>query len=178
MTYLNTSSIATGRLLRSTGRSSMCGMNSSLSVSPSLRAEFGPRLTVSDLPFEYADCAWGYAPEFLTAQPSHSGGSSTVGGANTVRDAWTLEQPVGQTWADYQWIQLTIAPGSPAATFTIDDEEVAGQSHDVTFETLAGGQVAYRFPIGACTQWHGYSRSTLRLSSSVPVTVSHVELLR
>ena len=152
--------------------------DSSLSVSPSLRAEFGPRLTVSDLPFEYADCAWGYAPEFLTAQPSHSGGSSTVGGANTVRDAWTLEQPVGQTWADYQWIQLTIAPGSPAATFTIDDEEVAGQSHDVTFETLAGGQVAYRFPIGACTQWHGYSRSTLRLSSSVPVTVSHVELLR
>jgi hypothetical protein len=100
-----------------------------------------------------------------------------VGGASAPSQTWTLSEPPGQTWSDYHWIQLTIAAGAPAASFTLDDREVNGESHDVTFQTLAGAQAVYRFPIGACTQWWGYSLPVLHLSSSQPLTVSQVELL-
>ncbi len=150
---------------------------STVTIPASFWSEFGSRLTVLGLPFAYPTCAWGYVPEFLSVEPTGSGGAVVVGGASAPSATWSLSEPTGQTWSQYHWIQLTIAAGSPASSFSIFDEDVPGGTHDVTFETLAGGQVAYGFPINACTQWHGYSLSTLELTSSQPVTVTQVELL-
>jgi hypothetical protein len=146
-------------------------------IPASLESELGPRLTVTDIPFHYPTCAWGYVPEFLSVQPPAGASRVDVGGASGSSEAWTLSEPSGHIWADYGWIQLTVAAGSPGASFTLADQQVPGEHHDITFRTLPGGQAAYRFPIGACTQWHGYSLPSLRLSSSVPVTVTDVELL-
>jgi hypothetical protein len=151
--------------------------NAPITIPDSLQAELGSRLTQTDIPFHYPDCAWGDVPEFLTVQPPAGATGVVVGGASGPSEAWNVSEPSEQVWADYRWIQLTVAPGSPGASFTLADREVAGEHHDVTFKTLPGGEVSYRFPIGACTQWHGYSLPTLRLSSSVPVTITRVELL-
>jgi hypothetical protein len=150
---------------------------STVTIPASVRSEFGSRLSTTDLPFAYPACGWGYIPEFLKVQPSSGESGVVVGGASAPAETWSLSEPPGQTWSDYHWIQLTIAAGAPAASFTIDDQEVNGEAHDVTFQTLAGAQAAYRFPIGACTQWHGYSLPAVQLTSSQPLTVSQVELL-
>jgi hypothetical protein len=151
--------------------------NARVTVPAFLRSDLGVRLTQTDIPFHYPDCSWGYVPEFLNVEPPTRASGVEVGGGSGPSEAWNVNEPSGQVWTDYRWIQLTIAPGSPGASFTLADQEVAGQHHDITFRTLPGGQVSYRFPIGACTQWHGYSLTTLHLSSSVPVTITRVELL-
>jgi hypothetical protein len=151
--------------------------NASVTIPDPLRSALGEQLGVDDLPFQYPDCSWGYAPEFLSVQPPAAESGVVVGGASGPSAAWTLREPSGHSWADYHWIQVTIASGSSGASFTLDDQEVAGEYHDVTFQTLPGGQVSYQFPIGACTQWHGYSLPTLSLSSSAAVTITQVRLL-
>jgi hypothetical protein len=150
-----------------------------VTIPASLQAELGPALNVTDIPFQYPDCGWGYIPEFLTVQPPAGKSGVVVGGGSAPAIDWALSEPSGHVWADYQWIQLTIASHSTAAAFTLSDQEVAGENHDITFQTLPGGQVSYRFPIGACTQWHGYTLPTLSLSisSSSAVTVTQIELL-
>ena len=102
-----------------------------------------------------------------------------IGGGSAPAIDWALSQPTGHVWADYHWIQLTIASGAPGASFILGDQEVAGENHDITFQTLPGGQVSYTFPIGACPQWHGYTLPTLSLSisGSAPVTVTQIKLL-
>jgi hypothetical protein len=151
----------------------------SVTIPESLVSELGSRLTLTDLPFQYSDCAWGYVPEFLDVQPPGGAGGVVVGGGSAPAIDWAISEPSGHVWADYQWIQLTIASNSPAAAFTLSDQEVAGENHDITFQTLPGGQASYRFPIGACPQWHGYTLPTLSLSlsSSSAVTVTQIELL-
>ncbi len=151
--------------------------SSTVTIPASVQSGFGSRLSTTDLPFEYPTCAWGYVPEFLSVQPPSGESGVVVGGTGAPSETWTLTQPPGQTWSDYHWIQLTIAAGAPGASFTLYDQQVNGEAHDVTFQTLAGAQATYRFPIGACTQWHGYSLPTLQLTSSEPVTLSQVELL-
>jgi len=142
-----------------------------------LRAELGAQLTLTDLPFRYPDCAWGYVPEFLDVPPPAGETGVAVGGAAGPSDSWSLSVPPGHTWADYHWIDLAIAPGSQGASFTLDDREVPDEYHDITFQTLPGGQSSYRFPIGACPQWYGYGAADLRLSSSAPVGITQIELL-
>jgi hypothetical protein len=102
--------------------------------------------------------------------------SSALGSQLSVTDL--PFQYAGATWSDFHWIQLTVASGSPGASFTLADQEVAGENHDITFQSLPGGQT-YRFPIDACPQWHGYSLPTLglSLSGSVAVTVTQIKLL-
>ncbi|MGA2283481.1 MAG: hypothetical protein ABSH07_07360 [Candidatus Dormibacteria bacterium] len=151
------------------------GMNPQ--IPQALASRLGPGLVLSDLPFQYASCDWGYSPEFLDARPPAGQADVVVGGATDSAKTWALTEPSGGTWSDYQWIQITIAAGSPGSTFTLDDQEVAGENHDITFQTLPGRQAAFRFPIGACPQWHGYSASVLHLSSSAPVRITQVELL-
>jgi hypothetical protein len=148
-------------------------------IPPSLWSALGSQLSVTDLPFQYTDCGWGYAPEFLDVRPPAGESGVVVGGGSAPAVDWALSEPLGQSWADYHWIQLTIASGSPGASFTLRDQEVAGESHDITFQTLPGGQVSYRFPIDACPQWHGYTLPTLSLSisSASAVTVTQIKLL-
>jgi hypothetical protein len=71
----------------------------------------------------------------------------------------------------------TVEHGCGGNLPTLDDREVAGEYHDITFQTLPGGQASYRFPISACTQWHGYTLPSLQLTSSAPVTITQAELL-
>jgi hypothetical protein len=151
----------------------------SVTIPESLVSEFGSRLTLTDIPFQYPNCAWGYVPEFLDVQPPGGASGVVVGGGSAPAIDWAFSEPSGHVWADYQWIQLTIASNSPGASFTLSDQEVAGENHDITFQTLPGAQVSYRFPIGACTQWHGYTLPTLSLSisSSSAVTVTQIKLL-
>jgi hypothetical protein len=153
--------------------------DASVTIPNSLQAALGPALSLTDLPFQYADCNWGYTPEFLDVQPPSGGSGVVVGGGTAPAIDWALSEPSGHVWADYQWIQLTIASHSPAAAFTLSDQEVAGENHDITFQTLPGGQASYRFPIDACPQWHGYTLPTLSLSisSSSAVTVTQIKLL-
>ncbi len=148
-------------------------------IPPSLWSALGSQLSVTDLPFQYPDCAWGYVPEFLDAQPPGGAGGVVVGGGSAPSIDWAVTEPSGHVWADYHWIQLTVASHSPGASFTITDQEVAGENHDITFQTLPGGQASYRFPIGACPQWHGYTLPmlSLSLSSSSAVTVTQIKLL-
>jgi hypothetical protein len=148
-----------------------------VSIPAWLRSELGSALTLTDLPFQYPTCSWGNTPAFLDVQPPLGDTSVTVGGGTNPSQGWTLTEPSGHSWAEYHWIQLTIAPGSLGAAYTLDDQEVAGESHDITFQTLPLGQTLVRFPIGACTQWWGYSLPTLHLSSSASVTISQVKLL-
>ena len=148
-----------------------------VTIPASLRLALGSELSAGDLPFQYPDCTWGYAPEFLDVQPSVGESGVVVGGGGGPSEAWTLSEPAGQTWAHYHWIQLTIASGSPGAAFTLDDEELAGESHDIDFSMLPGAQATYRVQIGACPQWHGYTLPILHLSSSAPVTLTRAELL-
>ena len=153
--------------------------DSTAAVPPSLWSALGSQLSVTDLPFQYAGCGWGYAPEFLTVRPPAGEGGVVVGGGSAPAVDWALSEPSGQSWADYHWVQLTIASHSPGASFILSDQEVAGENHDITFQTLPGGQVSYTFPIGACPQWHGYTLPTLSLSisGSAPVTVTQIKLL-
>ncbi len=148
-----------------------------VAISSSLKSELGAALNLTDLPFQYPDCTWGDAPESLAVQPPAGEAGVVIGGGGGSSVAWTLSQPSEQTWGHYRWIQLTIASGSPAAAFSIDDREVAGENHAIDFQTLPGAQATYRFQIGACPQWHGFSLPTLQLSSSAAVTVTQVELL-
>ena len=148
-----------------------------VTIPNSVEAELGPRLTVTGIPFQYPTCAWGYVPEFLNVQPPAGESGVVVGGSGDSTDVWSLSVPSGHSWADYHWIQLTIRAGSPGASFTLEDQEVFGEYHDITFQILPGGQASYRFPIGACPQWHGYSVPELNLSSSASVVISQVELL-
>jgi hypothetical protein len=150
-----------------------------VTIPASLQAELGPALNVTDIPFQYPDCGWGYIPEFLTVRPPAGESGVVVGGGSAPAIDWALSEPSGQSWADYHWIQLTIASHSPGASFILSDQEVAGENHDITFQTLPGGQVSYTFPIGACPQWHGYTLPTLSLSisGSAPVTVTQIKLL-
>jgi hypothetical protein len=153
--------------------------DATVTIPLSLWSALGSQLSVTDLPFQYADCDWGYTPEFLDVQPPSGGSGVVVGGGSAPAIDWALSEPSGHVWADYQWIQLTIASHSPAASFTLSDQEVAGENHDITFQTLPGGQASYRFPIDACPQWHGYTLPTLSLSisSSSAVTVTQIKLL-
>jgi hypothetical protein len=147
-------------------------------IPPSLWSALGSQLSVTDLPFQYADCGWGYAPEYLDVPSPAAQTGVVVGGSTAPAVDWALTEPSGATWSDFHWIQLTVASGSPGASFTLADQEVAGENHDITFQSLPGGQT-YRFPIDACPQWHGYSLPTLglSLSGSAPVTVTQIKLL-
>jgi hypothetical protein len=146
-------------------------------IPSSLASQLGPALTTADLPFQYPTCNWGDVPEFLDVPPPAGGSMTVVGGAATPSDEWSLSEPPGGSWSAYQWIQFTIAPGSPAAALTLRDRDVPGQQHDIAFQTLAGGETSYQFPIGACPQWHGYSLPALQLTSSVPMMITQVRLL-
>jgi hypothetical protein len=147
-------------------------------IPPSLWSALGSQLSVTDLPFQYPDCGWGYAPEYLDVPSPAAQTGVVVGGSTAPAVDWALTEPSGATWSDFHWIQLTVASGSPGASFTLADQEVAGENHDITFQSLPGGQT-YRFPIDACPQWHGYSLPTLglSLSGSAPVTVTQIKLL-
>jgi hypothetical protein len=151
------------------------GLN--LQIPAALSAQLGRTLITTDLPFQYPTCAWGYSPELLAVEPPAGGSGTVIGGSTTPSRTWTLTPPAGSTWSSYHWIQLTFAPGSPGAALALRDVEVSGESTEITFQSLPGGQTAYRFPIGACPQWHGYSTSSLELTSSVATTISRVELL-
>jgi hypothetical protein len=152
--------------------------DSTATVPPSLSSALGSQLSVTDLPFQYPDCGWGYAPEYLDVPSPAAQTGVVVGGSTAPAVDWALTEPSGATWSDFHWIQLTVASGSPGASFTLADQEVAGENHDITFQSLPGGQT-YRFPIDACPQWHGYSLPTLglSLSGSVAVTVTQIKLL-
>jgi len=150
-----------------------------VTIPASLQSELGPALDVTDVPFQYPDCAWGYIPEFLNVRPPAGESGVVVGGGRAPTIDWALSEPSGHSWADYRWMELTIASGSPGASFVLSDQEVPGENHDITFQTLPGGQASYTFPIGACPQWHGYTLPTLSLSiSSGPaVAITQIKLL-
>jgi hypothetical protein len=150
--------------------------NLHLQIPRSLASELGSAMTVTDIPFQYPTCSWGDVPEFLGVEPPTSAAVTAIGGSGVASEQWTLTEPPGEAWSAYHWIELTIAPGSPAATFTLSDREVRGEQHDIVFQSLAGGQTSYQFPIGACPQWHGYSLPALDLTTSSPVTITQVRL--
>ncbi len=149
-----------------------------ISIPSSLRSRLGGRLQLIDVPFDYPTCAWGDVPEFLSVQPSDGGAGVIIGGAARAATDWQLAEPRSGRWSDYHWMQLTFASNRQAASFTLGDQHLTGEHHDITFDTVEGGRSTYRFPVGACPQWQGYITSHLHLVSSTGVRLIRISLVR
>lgn len=133
--------------------------------------------TVDELYFRGPTCAWGYAPIFLNVSPS--GGPGVELATAQSGTTYFLTPPSGHRWSDYRWIELrTNAAHFAEDSFTLSDAPTTpGLNRTVTFQTLAGAPTVYRFPIGACAQWHGYGSTALTLSHTADSTISSVRLL-
>jgi hypothetical protein len=152
----------------------------------SLKLPLSQPLVVTDLPFRGFDCDWGYSPNFLSVspasvspvppQPGASASSATVTREN--QNSILLIPPAGHRWSDYQWIEVNAASSFTTSTMTLADQpNSAGERRAITFATSPTSPSAYRFPIGACSQWRGYGSAPLHLSMTTHQDIRGIRLL-
>ena len=120
----------------------------------------------NSLYFRGFNCNWGLAPEFLSIP--HPPESAAVTPAVSASDgSLTITPPSGHAWGEFHWLEIAVGASRMAGDrFTLLDATGPGQ-RAVTFQSLAGADPVYRFPVGACPQWHGYGSSPLLLTHAV-----------
>jgi hypothetical protein len=151
-----------------------------------LKLPLSQPLVVTDLPFSGYDCDWGYSPNFLSAspasvspvppQPGASATSATLERDN--QNSIRLIPPAGHQWSDYQWIEVDATSSFTNSTITLADQpNTVGEQRAITFATSTSSPSAYRFPIGACSQWRGYGAAPLHLNMTSPQDIAAIRLL-
>jgi hypothetical protein len=143
----------------------------------SVSARLSQPVTTANIPFQAIGCDWGYAPSFLDiAHPSDSAGANVsvhVVSSTSV----TLSTPPGGSWSAYKWLEITMNGPVRDNHFALGNAAIPYENRTILFSTLQGGATVYRFPIGACPQWHAYPDTELLLTGSAPVDITSIRLL-
>ncbi|MFI5312803.1 MAG: hypothetical protein ACHQ06_01410 [Candidatus Dormibacteria bacterium] len=147
----------------------------------SLNLPLSKPLVTTDLPFRGYDCDWGYSPNFLSGSPAPPQRGASASSASLTRENQTsilLTPPAGHLWSDYQWIEIDAASSFTTSTMTLADQpNSAGERHAITFATSPNSPSAYRFPIGACSQWRGYGSAPLHLGMTTRQDIGTIRLI-
>ncbi len=147
----------------------------------SLHLPLSAPLVTTGLEFLGSSCDWRDAPNFLSVRPAPpSPGASPVAVAvrRTGPTSLQLTLPAGHRWADYRWIELDAATKFTTSQMTIADRpSTPTENRAITFSTLPTGPTAYRFPIGACSQWPGYGSEPLQLTMSTAEAIGSIRLI-
>ncbi|MEO8898943.1 MAG: hypothetical protein ABI473_09680 [Candidatus Dormibacter sp.] len=147
----------------------------------SLHLPLSTPLITTDLPFVGFGCDWGDAPNFLSVKPPPppTGASPiSVGITRTGPASLRLTLPSGHRWDDYSWIELDAAARFTSSLVIIDDRpSPPGEHRTISFKTMPTGPTAYRFPIGACSQWPAYGSEPLELTMTVAEDIGAIHLI-
>jgi hypothetical protein len=144
-----------------------------VSVSPRLSQP----VTTATIPFQAIACDWGYAPAYLSiAHPPDSVGA-TLSLHFASSTSLTLSTPNGGSWSAYKWLEITMNGPVRDNHFAVGNKDIPGENRTILFSTLQGGATVYRFPIGACPQWHAYPDTELLLTSSAPTGIASIRVL-
>jgi hypothetical protein len=143
----------------------------------SVSSRLSQRVTTANIPFQAIACDWGYAPAYLNiAHPPYSAGAN-VSLHFASSTSWTLSAPPGGSWSGYRWLEITLKGPVRDNHFAMGNAGVPVENRTILFSTLQGGATVYRFPIGACPQWHAYPDTELLLTSSSPAGIASVRVL-
>lgn len=147
----------------------------------SLDLHLSTPLVTNDLEFDGFSCDWGDSPNFLSVKPPPPPpGSAPISVAMTRTGPRSLQLtlPAGRRWSDYRWIEVDAASRFTTSTLTIEDRpSPPGEQRTISFTTLPTGPTAYRFPIGACSQWPGYGSEPLQLTMTAAEDIRATRLL-
>lgn len=142
-----------------------------------MSSQLSQPVTTRDIPFQVLPCDWGYAPEYLNSPSPPPGAATDVQLQRLNASTLRLNPPSGIPWSAYRWLEVTISGPVHENRFRLRDMDVLGENRAVMFSMLAGGSETYRFPVGACAQWHGYATAPLTLTATSPADISNVQLL-
>jgi hypothetical protein len=95
-------------------------------------------------------------PVSLTGPVGHVDGATA-----TQSKIFTVAVPKGTNLSSYEWLELQASSGLGNSDVTVTDSISAGQSHAITWNTLASTGTTVFTRVGSCLQWHGYGTPTL-----------------